>query len=122
MQVYKKDQMVPFDCDDTLVMWNLEDKSKNIPIECPYTKGVVYHLTPHEEHISLLKKYKARGFTVVVWSAGGVDWAENVVKALKLEEFVDAVFTKPCRYVDDLHCEKWMGCRVYIKNAKYAEE
>lgn len=107
--------MVPFDCDDTLVMWHLDDKSKNIPIESPYEKGLTYFLTPHEKHIRLMKDYKARGFTIVVWSAGGVEWAETVVKALKLEEYVDAVFTKPCRYVDDLKCNEWMGNQVYIK-------
>ena len=115
MQVFNTDQMVPFDCDDTLVMWYLEDKSKNIPIEDPYIKGMINYVTPHQKHIELIKKYKARGFTVVVWSAGGVEWAHAVVKALQLEEFVDAVFTKPSRYVDDLKCELWMGNRVYIK-------
>jgi phosphoglycolate phosphatase-like HAD superfamily hydrolase len=115
MKVFKTNQMVPFDVDDTLIMWHAEDLSKAIQIDDPYIKGCTYNLVPHEGHIQLMKKYKARGFTIVVWSAGGVDWAENVVKALKLEEFVDAVFTKPCRYVDDLKCSEWMGNQVYIK-------
>jgi hypothetical protein len=115
MIVFKTDQMVTYDCDDTLVMWGLDDKSKNIQIEDPYIKGLSNFVTPHERHIEMMKKHKARGFTVVVWSADGVEWAEAVVKALKLEEYVDAVFGKPSMYVDDLHCELWMGNRVYIK-------
>jgi len=116
MKVFKTDQMVPYDCDDTLVMWGLEDKSKNIPIEDPYIKGLINYLTPNEKHIELLKKHKARGMTIIVWSAGGVEWAEAVVKALKLQDYVDAVFSKPSRYVDDLPCTEWMGNRVYIKD------
>jgi FMN phosphatase YigB (HAD superfamily) len=115
MKVFNTENMVPFDVDDTLVMWHLDDKSKDIQIEHPYQPGIMNHVTPHEKHIKLLKDYKGRGFTVVVWSAGGVEWAHAVVKALGIEEYVDAVFTKPCRYVDDLQCEKWMGNRVYIK-------
>lgn len=115
MIVFKTDQLVPYDCDDTLVLWGLEDKSKNIAIEDPYLKGLINFVTPHEKHIELLKKHKARGMTIIVWSAAGVEWAHAVVKALGLEEYVDAVFSKPCRYVDDLPVQEWMGNRVYIK-------
>lgn len=115
MNVYNTDQVVPFDVDDTLVMWSLEDKSKNIPIQDPYIEGLINYVTPNEKHIELMKKYKARGFTIIVWSAGGVEWAKKVVLALQLESYVDAVFTKPNRYIDDLDVSEWIGPRVYIK-------
>lgn len=113
--VFKTDQVVCIDCDDTLVMWALDDTSKNIPIEDPYIPGVINYVTPHEKHVKLVQQYKGRGFTVIVWSAGGVEWAHNVVKALKLEDYVDIVLTKPSRYVDDLPCGEWMGNRVYLQ-------
>jgi|ERR1019366_275061 FMN phosphatase YigB (HAD superfamily) len=115
MIVFKTDQVMCYDIDDTIIMWNLEDKSKNIPIEDAYIKGVFNYVTPNENHIDLMKKHKARGMTIIVWSAGGVEHAESVIKALKLEEFVDAVFSKPSGYVDDLDVSEWIGRRIYIK-------
>lgn len=126
MQVFDTDQVVTIDCDDTLVMWPENQKifpynqshtqpyPGSLPVPDPYD-GSLNHLTPHQKHIDLVKKYKGRGYLVIVWSAGGVKWAEQVVKALALEPFVDIVLSKPSKYVDDLHCEKWMGQRVYIK-------
>ncbi len=116
MIVFKTDQLVCYDCDDTLILWGLGDKSMNIPIKDPYLDGLINFVTPHKKHIELLKKHKARGMTIIVWSAAGVEWGEAVVKALKLEDYVDAVFSKPSRYVDDLPCTEWMGNRVYIKD------
>lgn len=51
-----------------------------------------------------LKMCKVRGHTVVVWSQGGSSWAETVVKALDLVDYVDVVMAKPSWYVDD---RKW---------------
>lgn len=126
MDVMATDQVVTIDVDDTLVLWPENQKtfpynqSHTQPYEGavafndPYDNSINY-LTPHQKHIDLIKKYKGRGFTVIVWSAGGYKWAASVVKTLGLESFVDIVLTKPSRYVDDLPCEKWMGNRVYIK-------
>lgn len=114
MIVFKTNQLVAYDCDETLVMWN-KGELYSIPIDDPFIKGIINFVQPNEKHIELMKKHKARGFTVIVWSAQGVEWAEAVVKALKLEEFVDAVFSKPSAYVDDLPVTEWIGPRVYIK-------
>lgn len=115
VQVFETDQVVCCDVDDTLVMWNLDDKSKDISIPDPYSPGVSNFVTPHLAHIQLLRKFKERGFTIIVWSAGGFKWAHNVVNALEIEPFVDLVMSKPCRYIDDLACKEWMGPRIYIK-------
>jgi len=128
MQVFDVDQVVTIDCDDTLVMWpenkttfpyttpasHTQPYEGSVGFPDPYDGGTNF-LVPHEKHINLLKKYKARGFCIIVWSAGGVKWAKSVVETLALQDYVDIVLTKPNRYVDDLACEKWMGCRVYIK-------
>lgn len=117
MQVFESDQVVTFDCDDTLVMWsNLYSQPHDNAIEFhdPYDNSTNY-LIPHQKHIDLMKKYKGRGYLIIVWSAGGVLWAESIVKTLCLESYVDIVLTKPCKYVDDLPVQEWMGNRVYIK-------
>ena len=40
-------------------------------------------------------------------SGNGAEWAAQVVKALKLEEYVDSVETKPSKIVDDKPMEDW---------------
>lgn len=112
--------VIPFDVDDTLVMWEDDQNSKN-PLykkfKCPQGIGY-YYLKPHQKHIDLMKKYKRRGFGIKVWSHGGMKWAKEVIRVLELEAYVDIVETKPDRYVDDLLCKEFMGQRVYIKDLK----
>jgi phosphoglycolate phosphatase-like HAD superfamily hydrolase len=115
MIVIPSNKSVWFDVDDTLVMWDPSQEeldTKGIEIECPAGFTCVdgeltacpkwkAKVVPHEKHIQMLKLHKLRGHTVVVWSAGGYDWAEVAVKALKLEQYVDLVVCKPTWAYDD---------------------
>lgn len=74
-----------FDVDDTLVLW---DKEK---VSYTYSK----------KHAKALKEHALRGHTVIVWSAGGADWAERVVREMGLEWCVDLVTSKPSWFYDD---------------------
>jgi hypothetical protein len=116
MLVIPGENHAAFDCDDTLVMWfsscNPEEKVK---IVCPYGGSETW-LKPHKGHIELLKKFKVRGHTIIVWSSGGVLWAEAVVKALGLEAYVDTVMTKPSKLVDDLKVTEIFPVRIYLKD------
>lgn len=119
MKVIENENCVFFDCDDTLVMWDnkykLEDYSNCVLLVDPLS-GFCEYLVPHKQHIQYLIDSKTKNKnTIVVWSAGGWQWAEAVVKALQLEQYVDAVMAKPERYVDDLHCVKFMGEMIYKK-------
>lgn len=116
MKVIENENVVCFDCDDTLVLWfsGCDPKDK-VNILCPYSK-TIDSLKPHKRHIDLLKKYKGRGMTVIVWSAAGYQWAEAVVKALELEDYVDFVQTKPSKYVDDMTAEHVLGSRIYLED------
>lgn len=116
MQVIESEQIVYYDVDDTLVLWFSGcDPSEKIDIKNPYY-GYNMSLKPHKRHIDLLKDHKARGSTIIVWSASGYQWAEAVVKALNLESYVDFVQSKPVKFVDDLSASEILGIRIYLED------
>lgn len=88
-----------FDIDDTLVCWNEIDGAPTVEIECRGRKSL-YSINSH--NLDYLIKLSNRGHAIIVWSAGGSDWAEAVVKALKIENYVDAVSPKLTYYIDDV--------------------
>lgn len=117
MIVTYNENIIPFDCDDTIVKWNKDPKKNKkgrVKFKDPYSK-YTYYLKPMVGNIELLQKYKGRGFYIILWSAAGVKWAETIAKNLKLEKYIDEIKTKPCKYVDDAPVEKWFGHRVYLK-------
>jgi FMN phosphatase YigB (HAD superfamily) len=117
MQVINKENVIFFDVDDTLVLWDEKHRAQGtflVRITDPYDNKTVW-LTPHQPHIKLLKNHFARGTVIVVWSQGGFAWAEAVVKALGLEDYVHFVMSKPRAYVDDLPTTSWMTERIFIK-------
>lgn len=103
------------DVDDTCLKWEYEtNPSENrVKVECD---GFVQYLTPMKENIRQLKAHKARGHTVVVWSAGGSSWALAAVKALELESFVDLVTEKPMWLLDDLQPVDFMPKARWYKD------
>jgi FMN phosphatase YigB (HAD superfamily) len=117
MQTIKSHRIVMFDVDDTLVIWDwrsVDPEGKGlVSIENPEAKCSELVL-PHYRHIELMRQFKARGHTVVVWSQGGWSWAESVVKSLGLQDIVDVVMDKPSWYVDDLPAEAFMRSPIYL--------
>ena len=98
LKVYTR-PTVFFDIDDTLVMWDEKHKGNTVCINCD---GHLNHMVRNEGNIEELKRHGSRGIDVIVWSKGGVYWAEKVVKALGLERYVAAIMNKPFCYYDDL--------------------
>jgi hypothetical protein len=117
-----------FDVDDTLVMWGHGDHPEARTIHCPKSKTLIDGelrespawselVVPNKANISQLVKHKQRGHRIIVWSAGGADWAEAVVRALDLTAHVDMVVSKPSWFYDDLTASEFMPeiNRVYKK-------
>ena len=88
-----------FDVDDTLVMWNEKLTGDTVCISC---NGHLNHMVINKGNLEELKRHGSRGIDVIVWSKGGVHWAEMVVRALKIEKDVAGIMTKPFCYYDDL--------------------
>lgn len=111
----RNESVVFFDVDGTLILPD-EEKYKNSPsvsvldpIENKYIP-----MRKHEPNIRLLVEENHRGSFVVVWSRGGHEWAESVVKALNLYGLVDLIITKPHAYFDDVKIEDWLKNRVFL--------
>ncbi len=102
-----------FDCDDTLVTTADDEGPNTIWLNVPGTthRGLFRVI---QSHVNALKAHKIRGHQVVVWSQGGSDWAEAVVKGLGLESYVDLIVPKPHWFFDDLKPEEFMDRRFYF--------
>ncbi len=120
MQTLKMTMPTFFDVDDTLILWAptraQQEKYRNVI--CPETT-MVY--TPYTPNVDQLIEHKRRGHTIVVWSAGGVEWARRAVKMLGLENCVDYVMDKPRWYYDDKHAGDFMGNPHFISEELYAK-
>ena len=88
------------DVDDTLFFWKIPEGYTGPLVETNIDgfkeKGIA-----NLPAINHLKKMKARGYSVVVWSLGGSAWGEAVVKALGLENYVDLIMPKIDFHLDD---------------------
>lgn len=101
MVTLKSSKIIYVDVDDTLCLWSENNAS----------------YIPSFKHIELIKKFKLRGHTVVVWSAGGWEWAERIVKEMQLEKYVDLVCSKSDWYIDDKPSSHFMPehNRIYLE-------
>ncbi len=111
MFVLKSHHVVYCDVDNTIVRQATDEDSHSIRIEAP---GFEQRCALRMLTIRELTREFEKGNSIVVWSARGYDWAEAVVKALGLEQYVAAVASKPSKYFDDIPCTEFMGSRVYI--------
>lgn len=115
MKVINSEQIICIDVDDTLVMHAKAKKRDNlVHITDPYD-GFQRCLVMHVPHIKILKDRKARGATILVWSQSGHAWAEAVICALGLQDYVDYVLSKPTAYIDDKKVQDWMAERIYLE-------
>lgn len=130
MIVIKSVNSVFFDVDDTLILWSPTSEQladEGIDITCPGTlhsgpDGDIVEIgewtqrvVPYTPNIEAMKRHKLRGHRVIVWSAGGWDWAEAAVKALGLEHIVDVVMSKPHWCYDDLPPNEYMPKSLFVK-------
>ncbi len=114
MKTLKSESVIFVDVDQTLIIWGkIKKDKKSVAITSPYS-GEQHLVMIHTAHVKILKDRKARGSTIIVWSANGHAWAEVVVKALKLEEYVDIAMSKPYAYMDDKKAKEIMGERIYL--------
>jgi hydroxymethylpyrimidine pyrophosphatase-like HAD family hydrolase len=89
------------DVDDTLVSWDEDDNGTLINTPLGMRKFKIF-----DDVVSAIKLHKLRGHNVIVWSAGGGEWARTVVDSLGLTEYVDLCISKPSWFWDDIEASK----------------
>lgn len=115
MRVVQNEKVTFHDVDGTLIQHGQQSGRAGyyVTVLDPITGGYL-PMQAHEPNIRLLLEEKHRGSYVVVWSRGGYEWAENVLKALNLTDKVDLVLTKPMAYFDDVPINDWLPYRVWL--------
>jgi phosphoserine phosphatase len=90
-----------FDCDDTLLEWKTCDENEKDAIRIVMSDSRVFYKRALMANIEALKLHSLAGHVVVVWSAGGADWAEAIIHSLNLTDYVSLIIGKPDFYYDD---------------------
>lgn len=105
---------VYFDVDQTLVMFGPRTKRQFYEPE----DATDFQVDTHQRHVRALREHKHRGHKIVVWSAGGAEWAEQVVRNLGIEDLVDICIAKPSWFYDDKTASEFMPevNRVYFND------
>ena len=112
MFVLESELVVYFDVDETLI--SFDERYKNLPKKKIGPEGSRLDGYINEKLIAKIKEHRARNHAIVVWSAGGYQWALDVVTALKIEDHVDAVMAKPRWFYDDQPSNVFMDDKVRI--------
>ena len=117
MKVIKNEDVVYFDVDQTLILYEGTPGAENEPVALVLDplRNRRIEFKEHSAMVRLLKEANQRGSFVVVWSRGGWEWATNVVEALQLTPYVNQVMTKPLVYFDDKDVKEWLIYRVYLE-------
>lgn len=103
------------DCDETLVMEDLSQFPNHKKLDLLYVNGPIT-VVPNQKNINLLTLFYKLGYTILVWSQTGSDWARTVCEGLNIDHMVAAYLTKPMFYIDDKPIETWVGPRRWRAN------
>lgn len=89
---------IAFDIDDTL--WKIE-KYRQCPEHCVLRHiHEQWHQVPDYDLIQVLRWFHKNGDEVYVWSAGGVDYARDIVWKLGLDKMVTVIEKGKARGLD----------------------
>lgn len=93
-------------------------KHKHFPSKCiaiDVDKTLFYKGRINQGLVNWLKERKDEGFEIVLWSARGKAYAQNLAKSFEIEELFDSILSKPGYVVDDMGWA-WTRYTQVIKN------
>ena len=100
------------DVDDTLILWDLSKYPDGERVTVEFA-GYKTELVRHQKNINLLEKFARLGYTVIVYSRTGADWARAIVEALELQDFVHVYMDKPMFMMDDQEVSEWCAPAIW---------
>lgn len=103
-QVLGNSEITAFDVDETLLIFKYPPELEPLAIEI--NSGV--KVVPHYKHIQQMAEHYARGHQILIWSAGGWEWAAQVVDILDLHKYEPLVMKKISWYYDDKPVQEFM--------------
>ncbi len=109
-----KEPVLYVDVDDTLVSWDYhfgENYDNKVEFVDPMD-GKRAFLEVIQPTIEAMKSHRIRGHSIIVWSAGGGEWAREVVERLGLSGMVDACLAKPTWILDDMPASEFIPERI----------
>jgi hypothetical protein len=101
MKVMDSDRNVHVDVDDTIINW----EPTPLCYEVMINNKLFY---ANMKVIDKMERLKARGYYIIVWSAAGAQWANDVVTACGLTKTVDLCMSKPRFIIDDKPPGEWL--------------
>lgn len=87
------------DVDETLILWKDDPSDPANKILQLENGDLVVKL--HKKHIQLVKNLYTIGWNIIIWSQGGSNHAEAVIKKIGLENYIHAIIPKPTLVIDD---------------------
>lgn len=66
---------------------------------------------PMPATVAAVRRWKAEGAQLFLWSTGGADYCREVAEALGIADCFDAFLPKPTVYVDDQPVGEWRLCK-----------
>lgn len=107
MMILESDKVAFFDVDDTLIEWWPNTSGDPVDfVDLMYPSGATSRHKVLSKNVRSLIEHKKRGQKIVVWSAGGYEWAAEAVKKIGIEEYVDIVMSKPAWWYDDMTADE----------------
>lgn len=106
------ESVVTFDVDETLILWSRSGKT-DVEFICPHY-GNIEAGHKHKEHVQRVKDHYKLGHFVIIWSAGGGEYARRATEALGLLEHSHLQISKPMQYYDDIDAHSFMGRRTFL--------
>lgn len=102
MKVLKATKLIGVDMDWTLATWNKNDDDYRM----------------NERVVHEIKRFHRRGHTLVAWSAGGPEWAAQVVKRFKLTKYFTLAMGKFDWFFDDKPASEFLpeANRIFLKD------
>lgn len=92
-----------------------------VDIDDTLVRSVGHKRIPMPNVVANLRRLKAEGALLYLWSSGGADYCRATAAELDIGELFEAFLPKPTLYIDDQPLHEWRFCaHLYPSQADQA--